>query len=212
MFPENKTIKCYFHFPPSRKIPRRNSICSVTPWPFMRSKNCLSSQENTSSKVLTLGIIFANCHDLSRVHLRVSWYSALCRVTLRGVRPRGVGLRAQTISARFNTGYYVFSFSIICIFILFLALSQLYVLIPSARSLGFGSRLWKVNIGLNWNLFYHYLFQRTPVIYIIISQENAFIFATYFLYNMKPGPDKYFCFVTTKNCLCDCNYARGIRL
>ena len=35
--------------------------------------------------------------------------------------------------------------------------------------------------------------------YIIISQENAFIFATYFHYNLKPGPDKYFCFVTTKN-------------
>ena len=97
MFPENKTRKFYFHFPPSRKIPRRNSTCSVTPWPFMRSKNCLSSQENTSSKVLTLllfylpvfwlqissafGIIFANCHGLSRVHVRVSWYTALCRIT-----------------------------------------------------------------------------------------------------------------------------------
>ena len=120
MFPENKTRKCYFHFPQSRKISRRNSICTVTPWPFMRSKNCLSSQENTSSKVLTLllfylpvfwlqissafGIIFANCHGLSRVHVRVSWYTALCRVTLRSVRLRGVGIKAQTISARCNTG------------------------------------------------------------------------------------------------------------
>ena len=50
------------------------------------------------------GIIFANCHGLSRVHVRVSWYTALCRVTLRGVRLRGVGIRAQTISARCNTG------------------------------------------------------------------------------------------------------------
>ena len=29
-------------------------------------------------------------------------------------------------------------------------------------------------------LFYHYLFQRTPVIYNFISQENVFLFAIYF--------------------------------
>ena len=29
-------------------------------------------------------------------------------------------------------------------------------------------------------LFYHYLFQRTPVIYNLISQENMFLFAIYF--------------------------------
>ena len=44
-------------------------------------------------------------------------------------------------------------------------------------------------------LFYHYLFQRTPVIYNFISQENVFLFAIYFHKNMKLGPAKFFCFV-----------------
>ena len=47
------------------------------------------------------------------------------------------------------------------------------ILIPSARSLRFGSRLWKVNIDQNdqnWNLFYYYLFQRTPVIYNFLKR------------------------------------------
>ena len=55
------------------------------------------------------------------------------------------------------------------------------ILIPSARSLRFGSRLWKVNIDQNWNLLYHYLFpERTPAIYDFISQEDVFLFAIYF--------------------------------
>ena len=44
-------------------------------------------------------------------------------------------------------------------------------------------------------LFYYYLFQRTPVIYNFISQENVFLFAIYFHKNMKLGPAKFFCFV-----------------
>ena len=76
-----------------------------------------------------------------------------------------------------------------------------FFLIPSVRSLRFGSRLWKVNIDQKWNLFYHYLFQRTPVIYNVISRENVFLFAIYFHLNMKLSPDKFFCFVTLKNCL-----------
>ena len=81
------------------------------------------------------------------------------------------------------------------------------ILIPSARSLRFGSRLWKVNIDQNWNLFYHYLFQRTPVIYNFISQENVF----YLLFIS-------ICLVTPINCVCDninweikSNYTREIR-
>ena len=94
--------------------------------------------------------------------------------------PPCVGL-AQKISVRCNMGSYVFSFSFICIFIPFLVLSHMYVfLIPSVRSLRVGSRLWKANIDQNWNLFYHYLFQRTPVIYNFTSQENVYLFAIYF--------------------------------
>ena len=87
------------------------------------------------------GIIFADCHGLSCVHVRASSYTALFRVSLRGVGHKCVGL-AQKISARRNTGFYVFSFFFICIFILLLALSHMYVFFnPSARSLRFGSRL-----------------------------------------------------------------------
>ena len=112
-------------------------------------------------------IIFAECHGLSCVYVRASWCTALFRVSLRGVRLRCVGLAKKT-SARCkrasNTGSCVFSFFFICIFILSLALSHMYdFLIPSARSLRFGSRLWKVNIDQNWKSFYHFLFKRTPV-------------------------------------------------
>ena len=155
----------------------------------MRSKNCLSLffQEDTSRKFLILllsyfpvfwlqissafAIIFADCHGLSCVHVRASSYTGLLRVgvgwVLGGVGLRCVGL-AQKISARCNTGSYVVSFFFICIFILFLALSNLHVfLIPSARSLRFGRRLWKVSIDQNWNLFYHYFFQR-PLLFITL--------------------------------------------
>ena len=143
MFPENKTGKCFstFHH---QEIPRRSSICSVTAWPFMRSKNCWSFffQEDTSRKFLilllsyfpvfwlqissTFAIIFADCHGLSCVHVRASSYTALFRVSLGGVGLRCVGL-AQKISARCNTGSYVCFFFFICIFILCLALSHIYV-------------------------------------------------------------------------------------
>ena len=120
--------------------------------------------------------IFADCHGLSCVHVRASSYTALFQVSLSGVGLKCVGL-AQKISARCNTGFYVFSFFFICIFILFLASSHICFFIPSARSPRFGSSLWKVNIDQN---YFHYLFQKTPVIYNFISQENVFLFAIYF--------------------------------
>ena len=87
------------------------------------------------------------------MHVRASSYTGLFRVSLGGVGLRCVGL-AQKISARCNTGSYVFSFFFICIFILFLALSHMYVLfpqrVPSDLEVGF------------------------------ISQENVFLFAIYF--------------------------------
>ena len=147
MFPESKTGKCFFHFQPSRNSTYRNSICSVTAWPFMRSKNCLSFfffffQEDTSRKFLILllsyfpvfwlqilsafAIIFADCHGLSYVQVRAGSYTALFQVSLGGVGLRCIGL-AQKISARCNTGFYASSFFFICIFILFLALWHIYV-------------------------------------------------------------------------------------
>ena len=62
-------------------------------------------------------IICADFQGLSCVQGRASWYTAPFRVSLRGVRPRCVGL-ARKISARCNTGSYVFPFLFICIFIL----------------------------------------------------------------------------------------------
>ena len=161
----------------------------------MRSKNCVSFffSRRHFWKVLNpllsylpvfwlqissaFAIIFADCCGFSCVHVHIQHsFEFLCMLSGLG----WVGL-AQKISARCNTASYVFSFFFICIFILFLALSHMYVYFaPSVRSLRFGSRLWNVNIEQNWNLFYHYLFQRTPVIYNFISQENVFLFAIYF--------------------------------
>ena len=153
-----------------QKVPRRNSICSVT-----ASFACFLLQISSA-----FAIIFADCHGLSCVHVRASSYTALFRVCLRGVGLRCVGL-AQKISARCNTGSYVFSFFFIWIFILLLALSHIYVFlfpqrVPSDLEVGHEkSILTRTEI-----LFYHYLFQRTPVIYNFISQENVFLFAIYF--------------------------------
>ena len=78
-------------------------------------------------------------------------------------------------------GSYVFSFFFICIFILFLSLSHIYVFlfpqrVPSDSEVGYEkSILIRTEI-----LFYHYLFPRTPVIYNFIFQENVFLFAIYF--------------------------------
>ena len=140
----------FFHFPPSRNSTYRNSIRSVTAWPFMRSKNCylFFSLEDTSRKFLILllsyfpvfwlqisfafDIIFADCHGLSWVHVRASSYTALFRVSLSRVGLRCVGL-AQKISARCNTGSYVFSFFFICICILFLASLHVYIFLFPQR-------------------------------------------------------------------------------
>ena len=69
---------------------------------------------------------------------RTSSYTALFRVSLHAIG--WVGL-AQKISARCNTGSYVFSFFFICIFILFLALSHMYVYfapsVPSDLEVGY---------------------------------------------------------------------------
>ena len=69
---------------------------------------------------------------------------------------------------------YSYFYSLFCI------ITRVCFLIPSAYSFRFGSRLWKVNVDQNWNLFYRYLFQRTPVIYNFISQDNVFLFAICF--------------------------------
>ena len=154
-------------------------------------------------------IIFAECRGPSCVCVQGIWYTALFRVSLRGVGLRYVGL-AQKISARCkrasNRGSYGFLWFFFFLNLHFYSLSCIithvcFFLIISAPTSDLESRLWKVNIDQKWNLFHHYLFQRTPVIYDVISQENVFLFAINFHLNMKLGPDKCFCFVTLKNCL-----------
>ena len=190
MFPENKTGKSFFHFPPSRNSTYRNSICSVTAWPFQRSKNCyFFFQERTSRKFLILllsyfpvfwlqissafAIIFADCHGLSCVHVRASSYTGLFRVSLGGVGLRCVGL-AQKISARCNTGSYVFSFFFICIFILLLALSHIYVFlfpqrVPSDLEVGYEKSI----------------LTRTEILSITICLREPPFFITLFLKRMS---------------------------
>ena len=114
-------------------------------------------------------IIFADYHGLSCVHVWASWYTALFRVSLHGVELKCVGL-AQKISARFKSGSYVSPFSLFAFLFSFLHYQKgMFFLISSTRSHRFESRLWKVNMDQNWNLFYHYFFQRIPVIYNFIS-------------------------------------------
>ena len=126
------------------------------------------------------------------MHARASWCTAFFLVFLRCVGPRCVGL-TRKISAYCDTGSYVFSFFFIFIFILFPALSHMNVIfIPSARSLRFGIRLWKVNIDQNdqnWNLFYYFLFQRTPVIYNFLK---IMFFYLLFISIRKLGPISFF--------------------
>ena len=154
-------------------------------------------QENTSRKFFiplllylpvfwlqissAFAIIFADCCGLSCLHLRASSYTALFRVFLRVVGPGSKkNLHAATrapLFSPFSLIFFVFS-SLhyhTCICVLFF-----FFLIPSTHSLRFGSRMWNANSDRNWNLFYHYLFKRTPVIYNFISQENVPLFSIYF--------------------------------
>ena len=147
MFPENKTGKCFFPLSTIKKL-HAEIVFVACQRDLSREVKIvhLFFQENTSRKFLNLlflyfpvfrlqissasAIIFVECHGPSCVYVRGIWYTALFRVSLRGVGLRCVGL-AQNISARCkrasNTGSYGFPFSLICIFILSLALSHMYV-------------------------------------------------------------------------------------
>ena len=146
------------------------------------------------------------------VHIQDSF-----RVSLAGVGLMCVGL-VQKISARCNTGSYVFSFFFICIFILLLALSHIYVFlfpqrVPSDLEVGYEKSI----------------LTRTETFSITICFKEPLLFITLFLKIMcfyllfisirTRSPHKFFCFVTPKNCVCDniswkikSSYAREIRL
>ena len=118
-FSENKTGKCisYFHV----------EIVFVA-WlrDLMRSKNSLSFfSKDTSEKFLILLlsylpgfwlqtssafiIIFDDCHGLSCVHVRASSYTALVRVSMRGVGLRCVGLAKGFLHAATRCFFYSLS-------------------------------------------------------------------------------------------------------
>ena len=150
----------FFHFPPSKNSTRKQYL----------QRDCLTFheqqklfvcflflQENTSRKFLIFLLSYLpvfyckyRLHLLSFSLIVLAFPACTCEPVgiqhsfeffLRGVRPRCIGLARKT-SAHCNTGSYVFSFLFIFIFILFLALSHMHViLIPSVRSLRFGSRL-----------------------------------------------------------------------
>ena len=149
MFLENKTGKCFFTFHHQEIL--RIEIIFVAWLPDLSWEVKIVTfffLEDTSRKFLILllsyfpifwlqisfafDIIFADCHGLSWVHVRASSYTALFRVSLGSVGLRCVGL-AQKISARCNTGSYVFSFFFICIFILFLASLHIYIFLFPQR-------------------------------------------------------------------------------
>ena len=102
MFPENKTGTCFF---PLSTIKKFHAEIVFEAWLGNLSGEVkivyLLFLENSSRKCLILllfylpffwlqissafAIIFAACHGLSCVHVRASWYTALFRVSLRGV-------------------------------------------------------------------------------------------------------------------------------
>ena len=74
MFPENEAGKCFstFHH---QQIPRRNSICIMTAWSFLRSEIVyLFSQENTSRKFLNLLLFYLPVFDCN-YRLRLPLFS-----------------------------------------------------------------------------------------------------------------------------------------
>ena len=138
-------------------------------------------------------IIFAEFHDLSYVKVQANWYIAFLRVSLRVSSLGGVGV-TQKISTlckgASNVGSCVFSlmYLFICSFRIII---HIWFLVPSVHSLRFGGKIWKVNIDQNSNPFFH-LFQRTPVIHDLISQENVFSFGIYSNKNIKLGSEKFY--------------------
>ena len=118
-------------------------------------------------------IIFADCHGLSCVHVRASSYTGLFRVSLAGVGLMCVGL-IQKISAHwflcFPLFLYLYFYSLACI------ITHLCFFIPSARSLRFGSRPWKVNIDQNWNPFLSLFVSENPRhLWLYFSRKCVFI-------------------------------------
>ena len=116
---------------------------------------------------------FADYHGLSCVHVRASSYTALFRVSLGGVGLRCVSL-AQKISARCNTGSYVFSFFFICIFIIFFALLHICFLFPQRVPPDLEGGYEKSILTRTETLFYHYLFQRTRLIITLFLKTICF--------------------------------------
>ena len=124
-----------------------------------------------TADIVWIWYIFADCQGFSPMHVRASCYTALCRVSLRGVGLRCVGL-AQNISARCNTGSYVFSFFFICIFILFLALSHLHVFFNPLSAF---PQIWKKAIKSQYwpklKPFLSLFFQR-PLLFVILFPKG----------------------------------------
>ena len=159
IFSENKTGKSFstFHH---QEILRRNSICSVTAWPFLRSKNCLSffSRKHFQKVLKPSVILFACflteniiciCHYFrwmswpflraraSRlVHSTLSSFFAWCRAKVCRSSSKDI----CTLQRVKQHGFLVISFFFICIFILFLALSYMYVFFNSLSAF---PQIWK---------------------------------------------------------------------
>ena len=128
MFPENKTENVFSTFHHHAEIVFVAWLRDLS-WEIKIVY--LFLQEKTSTKFLiflllyfpvfwlqissTFALIFADCHGLSCVHVQASSYTALFRVSLRGVGPKCVGL-ARKISARCNTGSHVFPFFFVFLF------------------------------------------------------------------------------------------------
>ena len=114
---------------------------------------------------LTANIIFI-CYFFSLIIM--AFPACTCEPGLRSVS------LAQKISARCNTGSYVFSFFFICIFIIFFALLHICFLFPQRVPPNLEGGYEKSILTRTETLFYHYLFQRTRLIITLFLKTICF--------------------------------------
>ena len=134
--------------------------------------------------------------------MRASSYTALFRVSLRGVGLRCVGSGSKDICTLqhrflcFLLFLYFYFYSLTCIithvfFFIFLQRVPLHLEVGYEKSTLSRTETFSITICFKETLLFLTLFLKRTYFYLLfISLEN-----------MKLGPDKFSCFVTPKNCV-----------
>ena len=122
---------------------------------------CLFLLESTSRKFLIL-LLFHLPVFYCKYRLHLLLFSLIARPFLHARASQPVGILERYL----HTATQVPMFSPFSLFLFLFSFLHMYViLIPSARSLRFGSRLWKVNIDQNWN----------PSLSLLVSENPCYL-------------------------------------